>query len=274
MISIIIVSYNACELLKKCVDSILEHINVQYELIIVDNASGLETKKYLECLTGKVKVIFNEKNIGFAKANNIGAKVARGKVIHFLNPDTVVDSNLNSLYVAMLKDSNHICVTGLIEGKSITSVGYVMPLFVNVLKIVTKQKLIKWYIGASILISKRNFEIIKGWSEDYFMYSEDLDLCYKAYKKGINIIESDVKIYHLGGGTSKTVWDKTLTDIKKEISYLKFIKKYKLYINYVVFSLLGCMYDYFKYKEYDLIYIAKIKIKALKRFCFDDENLW
>ena len=263
MISIIIVSYNACELLKKCIDSIIDNVSYEYELIIVDNASDDETVNYLKNISEKCKVIFNERNLGFSKANNIGVNNSTGDLIHFLNPDTVVDKSINDVYKKVVQKNDVIYSTSLKENDNRIQGGHVMPIFSNLTRWLRKKRIIRWYIGASIIMSRENYDILGGWSEDYFMYSEDLDLCYKAYQNNIEIYEIHSNIQHCGGGSSKTVWDAEITDIKKEISYLKFIDKYNLYINYWAFFFASIVYNAVKYGEFKLCYRVKIVMKAL-----------
>ena len=111
-LSIIIVNFNVKPLLSRCLESIFQEAQgLSYEVIVVDNASDDSSVEYLKDLVSKrkelhpvkssafgrgaaeplfnrVKVIFNDKNLGFAKANNQGFKIAQGEFILFLNPDT------------------------------------------------------------------------------------------------------------------------------------------------------------------------------------------
>lgn len=90
-VSIIIVTFNQLSYTKRCIESIIKYSNYgNMEIIVVDNNSSDGTKEYLTSLGSKIRVIFNEKNLGFSKANNMGIKLAVGDVIILLNNDTVV----------------------------------------------------------------------------------------------------------------------------------------------------------------------------------------
>ena len=92
--SIIILTYNNLEYTRQCVESVLEHSDSpSYEMITVDNASSDGTQDYLRELAEahpNVRILLNGKNEGFARGNNLGAAMAQGKVIIFLNNDTIV----------------------------------------------------------------------------------------------------------------------------------------------------------------------------------------
>ena len=92
--SIIILTYNNLDYTRQCVESVLEHTDrATYELILVDNASSDGTQAYLGELAENhpnVRILLNEKNEGFARGNNLGAEMAQGEAIVFLNNDTIV----------------------------------------------------------------------------------------------------------------------------------------------------------------------------------------
>src|SRR5690606_2787886 len=93
-LSIIIVNYNVKEFLQNLIHSICkagEKIN--YEIIIVDNASDDGSVEFIREKFPDIKLISNEKNLGFSKANNIGLKNAGGKYLLLLNPDTIVQED-------------------------------------------------------------------------------------------------------------------------------------------------------------------------------------
>ncbi len=102
-VSVVIVSYNAKELFKKCVDSILEHTrDFEYEIIVVDNASTDGVVDVIKSYGTKVKAIFLKQNLGFAGGNNLGIKEAKGDYILLLNNDTeLIDNSLPLIYLWM-----------------------------------------------------------------------------------------------------------------------------------------------------------------------------
>jgi len=89
-LSIIIVSWNTCELTLKCLESIFKYLkNIEYQVFLVDNNSSDDTVKYASKLNySNLKIIANKQNLGFAAANNLAIKQAQGEYILLLNPDT------------------------------------------------------------------------------------------------------------------------------------------------------------------------------------------
>ncbi len=100
-LSIIIVSWNTCDLTLKCVKSIFKYLkNIEFEIFVVDNNSSDKTVKELEKYKKEynldnLKIIKNKENLGFSKANNQGIKLAKGELILLLNPDTeLIDESI------------------------------------------------------------------------------------------------------------------------------------------------------------------------------------
>ena len=91
LVSIVILNYNAGKLLLECVESIYQSQNNNFEVILVDNAST--DKTYRECIEKfpDIKLIENEKNLGYCEGNNIGIRSSKGEFVVVLNPDTVVN---------------------------------------------------------------------------------------------------------------------------------------------------------------------------------------
>lgn len=92
-VSIILVNYNTVDLTAACIDSIFSYTqNIQFEVIVVDNASSDGSKEFFE-KDERIQYIYEYKNHGFGKANNIGASRAKGKYLLFLNSDTLLYEN-------------------------------------------------------------------------------------------------------------------------------------------------------------------------------------
>ena len=193
-LSIIIPTWNTSATTLKCVQSLKKYLkNFPYEIIIVDNASTDKTEEILKTEKG-ITYIKNKSNLGFGKANNIGAKKANGEYLFFLNSDMIaIDSSLIKMY-QYLKNNPKI---GMIGPKFLnidkTPQGSVFPpqTALNAFREYwLKQKTYSKYFpktnnptevyslsGGAMLISKKLFKTIGGWDKRYFMYFEDLELC-------------------------------------------------------------------------------------------------
>lgn len=234
-VSIIICNYNAGELLGACIRSIVAHVKCGYEIIVVDNGS---TDGSLASLPEHVRVIHSGCNAGFAKASNIGARRAQGKILHFLNPDAEVRQDINEAYKTALADSDVLYATNVVDThRNWKSRGHALPTLKNIFNLLFRRSQIeKWYIGASIIASPQIFLRLGGWSEDYFMYGDDIDLFYKAK---LNKIESRLlpaKVFHCQGGSSRQIWSDDERMERVERSTLIFAKKFGLQFDYFVFK--------------------------------------
>ncbi len=112
ILSIVIVNYNSKSVLFNCLSSIKNYcVILNPEVLIVDNAST-ETIKELDSSFPQFTFIYNEKNIGFAAANNIGIKKAKGKYILLLNPDTIVNENSFQPMIQYLEKHHDVGIVG------------------------------------------------------------------------------------------------------------------------------------------------------------------
>ena len=226
MISIIIVNFNSGNFLHKCLWSIKTSIREHYEVIVVDNNSSDDSLDLCKDLFSIPNFIClrQMENFGFSKSNNIGAAHSKGDILHFLNPDTVVDSSLNMDYEKVIAHPDDIYVNALKNPDgSIMHSKHLLPTVPNFVKrIVSGNDAGYWYTGATLIISKENFMKIGGWNEAYFMYSEDLDLFYKAYKNKVIVKQLDSIILHIGGASSSKVWNNFQRAQRVESSIKKF----------------------------------------------------
>jgi|LGOV01.1.fsa_nt_gb GT2 family glycosyltransferase len=112
-ISIIIVSFNVKEFVKRCIESIQKYAgSYDYEIIVIDNNSEDNTTGFLKDSFPDIKLIENDRNIGFGAANNIAAEIATGEILIFANPDTELTSSIDKL--VMLSSKKNI---GAVFGK-------------------------------------------------------------------------------------------------------------------------------------------------------------
>lgn len=238
-ISIIIVNYNSGDFLYNCIKSIQENINnnINYEIIVVDNNS---TDNSLDIcnniLNNNIQIIKLNENLGFSKANNIGMKQSKGTVLHFLNPDTRVDIEINKDYVYILNEvkSGHeyIYSNKLLNRDGSYTDKMTMPFPLS--KIRERLNIYKEYdyfcSGATIILSRQLMDKLGGWNEAMFMYYEDTDLSYKAHKMGIHIKSMPAIIYHYGGGSSERAFTSISHEILMQKSMRTFYKVNKINI--------------------------------------------
>ena len=245
--SIIIVNYNSGKLLLNCVESIFTHLSGNFEIIVVDNNSRDDSIALINQF-GKdkpLKIIRSEINLGFAKANNLGVESASGNYYHFLNPDTLMIDGFEDAYEFIReKKQDAIYVTGLIDGDGQQQkMKHLIPTLGNYFeRLFNKNNCKYWNIGASIIIDKNSFNKISGWPEDYFMYTEDLDLFYRSYKFNVTVHYVEQSVIHIGKGTSEKVWSNLERAKKIESSLKGFYKKYGIYYQYPIVRTIQLMY--------------------------------
>ncbi|HZW38231.1 MAG TPA: glycosyltransferase family 2 protein [Ignavibacteriaceae bacterium] len=264
-VSIIIVNYNTSEILKDCIKSIYEHTkNLDFEVIIVDNASNDRTFTELKYLFPNITIIELENNIGFGKANNIGAKIAKGKYLFFLNSDTLLIEN-SILHLLNYSNRNESILGALgcilIDGKKdLTKCWGDFPDFYNsklkwifdkFSKIDDKKKeviktaepfKVDYIIGAALFLSRNLFEQLQGFAPEFFMYFEEVDL-----QKRISQLNKDriilpfTKIIHYEGGTVKGISNANhrtrMMFIRSQNIYLK---KHNI-VSYHLVHILACL---------------------------------
>lgn len=225
-LSMIIISYNTKKITQNCLDSIfksLKNSKIDYETIVVDNASTDESGEMLESykVHQVLKVIKNNENLGFARANNQAIKLAEGKYILFLNSDIVVlNDAIEKLYNFYQQNEKTInFLGGKLLNENLTpqpSAGpfYTLPVVFGALFLrgdywgltrysPNKTKEVDWVSGACIFTKKKYFEKIGGFDEKIFMYMEEIDLLYRAKKAGFRVFfYPEAKFIHLGSASS------------------------------------------------------------------------
>ena len=222
LVSIIIPLFNNLHYTRACINSIVKNtLYPNYQLILVDNNSTDGTDIYLKELKStlpNLKIITNSENLGFAKANNQGAKVSDGKYLLCLNNDTFVTTGWLKNLVELVELDGDLVGGGsklLYEDNTIQHSGVVsivdnvlMPFhnFTNLDKQSSMVSYPKYYntlTAATFLIEKKIFEQIGGFNERYINSFEDMDLCYKIKSLGKKLIYSPESIvYHFESKTA------------------------------------------------------------------------
>lgn len=223
-VSIIIVNYNTRKLLCDCLRSIGENtFGLQYEVIIVDNASSDDSRIVVEQKFPWVKWIQSPTNLGFGKANNLGAKAAVGKYLFLLNSDTIILNNAVKIFYEWHEnhESDNYGVIGapLFTSEMLpnTSAGYfirpwhvIQGFFDGLIRLVSRKERhffqmeedVEYVNGADMFVNRQLFNHVNGFDDDYFMYCEEVDLQLRISKLGYrNHLINGPEIIHLDGAS-------------------------------------------------------------------------
>lgn len=257
-LSIIIVNYKTYELTRNAIKSVIETVNSSYELIVVDNDSQDKSYEKLkaESINGigtkNIKIIANPTNQGFAKANNIAIKQAKGDHILLLNSDTIVKKDSIDTCLNYIKNNNDIgaigCKITLPNGELDKAAKRSFPNPKNSFyKLFGFSKINKEsknndynldnldpsgvyevdsLVGAFMLVRGETINEVGLLDEDYFMYGEDIDWCYRIKHANWKIVYyGKAEIIHYKGSSSKKQKSKLIYEFYKSM-YLFYRKHY------------------------------------------------
>lgn len=238
-LSIIIVNYNVKEFLQNLLHSLQKSLtHISHEIIIVDNASNDGSVEFIRSKFPETILIENQSNVGFSKANNLGLKIAKGKFILLINPDTIVREDTISRMIEFLDSNPEIGLAGckilnpdgtlqLACRRSFPGPWTSFCKVTGLSALFPKSKLFAKYnltyldenetwevdaISGSFMMMKREvYEKVGGFDEQFFMYGEDLDLCYRVQKNGYKVYyypETQI-IHYKGESTKRSSLDET-----------------------------------------------------------------
>ena len=212
-VSILIVSYNTCTMLDACLDSIAAATHAPHEIVVVDNVSTDNSVAMIEARHPEVTLVANLRNVGFAAATNQAARLAYGRYLLLLNPDTRIEPGAIDRLVAFLDRHPE---AGIVAPRNLDGAGNVrhncypfedayiffwQEAGVGPLKQVRRWLCSpsRWRVesdelqeveavkGCSLLIDAMLYRQLDGLDERFFMYCEDTDLCYRAHQAGRRI---------------------------------------------------------------------------------------
>ncbi|KKU47428.1 MAG: Glycosyl transferase family 2 [Candidatus Woesebacteria bacterium GW2011_GWF2_46_8] len=243
-LSVIIVNLNTKKLTEDCIKSILsEGSQISKEIIVVDNGSSDGSVEVLRRLKkeGKIDLVENKGNFGYAKANNQGIRRAKGKYLLLLNNDTIVHKGALGELVDFAGKTPSAGVVGSkllnIDG-TLQASCYRFPTLTNAIKEYwlgekglfgkyapkgKKPVAVDALVGAAFLITPAAFKKVGILDERYFAYFEDVDYCRKVWQKGLKVYylpSSEIMHYH--GATFKKM-------AKREDQWRKLIPGSKIY---------------------------------------------
>lgn len=294
-LSIIVVSYNTCDLTLECIRSVFDQTpNIDFELIVIDNNSSDDSVSKINNEFGdKIKLIASKNNVGFAAANNIAAKEVDSEYLLLLNPDTVIlDSAIekivnfatqhpraliwggSTLFADMSLNPTscwrHLSLWNIFCRSFALSRSFKnSPLF-------SSEQYGGWnrdsvrhvdiVSGCFLLIKTQLWKELDGFDKDFFMYAEDADLCLRAYKAGARpMFTPDAVLIHYGGASGNIREDKKIRLFKAKLALMR---KHWNYINYIIGRILFIMYPLNK------ILILKIQTALNKEKHQDELTVW
>ena len=228
-LSIVIVSWNTRELLAACLESIERFPpSGKFETWVVDNASSDGTPEMIENDFPAVKLIAETRNLGFAGANNLAIRKAGGEFILLLNPDTVVRPGSLTTLLKYMKENDDVGAAGakltnpdgslqvscypfptlrrelwrLLQLDRIYAYGvYDMPAWST-----TSARAVDVIQGACLLVRREALEQVGLLDEDYFIYTEEVDLCYRIRKANWTLSwVPSADVVHYGGQSTRQV---------------------------------------------------------------------
>ncbi|MBP7928078.1 glycosyltransferase family 2 protein, partial [Patescibacteria group bacterium] len=173
--------------------------------IVVDNASSDDTVTIIEKKYPNAILIKNDINAGFGVANNIGVAHAHGELIFFLNVDVKLPPNLLRNLVDFKKTSG----ANIVSPQTIDSSGVSHYngeyLCIDLLGYPGMSKKLFYIEGCCLMISRKDFETLGKFDEAYFMYAEDIDLCWRAHLLGMSLaVANNISMFHFGGGSGQS----------------------------------------------------------------------
>lgn len=304
-LSIIIVNYNLAGEIENCLNSLLSVINtsekMDYEVLIVDNNSpdkGLPEveKKFKQ---NNIKFYYLEENTGFGKGNNFGFSKASGRYICFLNPDTIIKEDIFLPIINLLEKDKSI---GIIGPKQLTrapffdfSAGFYPNIFFELFHVLgigvffegfimflypkLKRKdffEVGWILGAAIFTRSDLFKMVDGFDKDYFLFSEEVDLCKRVSDLGLKIIYyPKCQIHHIGSVSGKknyslfTIRTYSSKDIYISKHYkslekyvMRFLLRVEVFSQIIIWTILSPVYKQKSKQKLDaFFYLVKHNMK-------------
>ena len=231
-LSVVVVSYNTCQLLDECLSSIYSAAAPDggFEVIVVDNASSDGSVAMVSAKYPQAVLIVCDKNLGFSAANNRGSAVATGEFLLFLNSDTVIDQDALAKPVDYMRHNPQV---GALTVRLVypngqrdpdNHRGFPTPFnafshFTGLSRLFPKSPRLNGYFrnyedfskihavpviaGSFMMMPRALDKELGGWDETYFFYGEDIDYCYRIHEAGYEIIYFPlVDVLHYKGASS------------------------------------------------------------------------
>jgi GT2 family glycosyltransferase len=230
-LSVIVITYKERELLRNCLKSVFaSETNFKFEVIVTDSNSQDGSVEMVQNEFPEAKVLDNQKNLGFAKGNNVAIKQAAGRLILLLNADTTINPDTLDLSVKYMDAHPEV---GAMGGKVLLANGELdkacrrkfpnpwnsfLRLFgfkqfsnYNISTPIDHETEVDAITGAYFLIRKSVIDQVGLLDEEFFMYGEDLDWCWRIKQAGYKIMYyPKAEIIHYKHGASRSIPFRTI----------------------------------------------------------------
>ena len=228
-LSIIIVNYKSALLIVDCIKSIKQETkNIRYEIIVVDNYSCDNSRDTIMSHFADVSWIEMNYNAGFARANNVGIRAAKGEVVLLLNPDTVVlNGAIEKCYLRFIQSAYVACAVQLLNpdftpqitgnyfmkgglnqllalpylGSFLRQIAFAIKVKKTNVQQAGLEEKVDWINGAYLMVKKTAIAAAGLMDEAFFLYAEETEWCYRLKKTGELCVYGDLSILHLQGET-------------------------------------------------------------------------
>jgi GT2 family glycosyltransferase len=252
-VSVIIVNWNTRDLLRGCLQSVLTETTASTEVIVIDNASADGSAAMVAAEFPQVLVIANTDNKGFAAANNQGLRIAKGRNLLLLNPDTIILDGAIDRMLDWLVDHPDVGGAGCQVWETpdriqLTCFADPGPLNLTIIQmgLMRLARFVPafghpWYLnwdrlsekdvdvvsGMFLLVPRAVFDAVGLLDEDFFVYAEEADWCRRIRKAGWRVVFTPVaRIIHLDGGAKSTVQIRPKMHVQLQKSLLIYVRKH------------------------------------------------
>jgi N-acetylglucosaminyl-diphospho-decaprenol L-rhamnosyltransferase len=248
-VTIVVVSFNTRELLRECLSSIEQTAgNLRYEVIVVDNASSDDSPSVVAAEFPEARLICNDRNVGFAQANNQAIRVSRGRYVLLLNSDAQLLAGTLQHLVTFLDEHPE---AGMVGGQLLNPDGSFQGSFADfptlrgeillLLKLAPlvyspvypsysqaqsqHERAVDWVSGACLMVRRSAIDVVGLLDERYFMYTEETDWCYRMRRAGWLVFYTpSARTIHWSGQSSHKVPEQRRVRVYQ--SKYRFMHKY------------------------------------------------
>lgn len=221
-VSVIVLNYDGRSklgyLLDKCINSTINQTYKNIEVLFVDNGSADDSHEYVKAKYGdRVRVIRFDHNYGFSLGNNLAAKFASrdGEYLLFLNSDAILDPDYVEVIIDFMEKNRGVGVAQgvqvFMDGTLVSLGGYVDS-YGRGVELILKSFvprhpiMVLWASGSAMVVRRKVFEELGGFSPELFLYHDEIDLCSRVWSKGYAVVAVPFTRYrHMRGGVARSV---------------------------------------------------------------------